>query len=129
MPLTRRDFLASGAGALSALSGAQDGFRYRGYLGWITDLATMPDTNAAWPSMRINRQLLKDYSATFEVMKELGFQDLCVWGLYVSRAWPVDITSCGTAAAGKARRAAHCRCPQAWHQSCFGSWHLLMGLR
>ena len=93
MPLTRRDFLASGAGALSALSGAQDGFRYRGYLGWITDLATMPDTNAAWPSMRINRQLLKDYSATFEVMKELGFQDLCVWGLYVSRAWPVDITS------------------------------------
>ena len=24
-------------------------------------------------------------------MKELDFEDLCVWGLYVSRAWPVDI--------------------------------------
>jgi hypothetical protein len=93
MTLNRRDFLASGVGAMSALSGAQDSFRYRGYLGWITDLATLPDTNAAWPSMRIDRQLLKDYSQTFGVMKEIGLQDLCIWGLYVSRAWPVDIAS------------------------------------
>ena len=71
MTLNRRDFLASGVGAISALSGAQDSFRYRGYLGWITDLATLPDTNAAWPSMRIDRQLLKDYSQTFGVMKEI----------------------------------------------------------
>jgi hypothetical protein len=93
MSFRRREFLAAGAGAISALSAAPAPFSYRGYLGWITDLATMPDTHAAWPSMRIDRALLEDYSKSFAVMKEIGFEDLCVWGLYVSRAWPVDITS------------------------------------
>lgn len=66
-------------------------FRHRGYLGWITDLASEPDTHAAWPSMRLDNRLLEDYRATFKVLKQLGFNELSVWGLYVSRAWPVDI--------------------------------------
>ena len=28
-------------------------FNHRGYLGWITDLASEPDRSAAWPSMRL----------------------------------------------------------------------------
>lgn len=90
--MNRRDFLA--ASAATALPAASpEGFRYRGYLGWITDLATEPDPRAAWPSMRLDGGLMKDYRQTYRLMKEWGLQDLCVWGLYVSRAWPVDIKS------------------------------------
>ena len=68
-------------------------FNHRGYLGWITDLASNPDPSAAWPSMRLDAQLLKDYQESFVAMRRLGFNEISVWGLYVSRAWPVDITS------------------------------------
>jgi hypothetical protein len=40
--------------------------------------------------MRLDDALLNDYRAIFQVMKKLGFADLCVWGLYVGRAWPDD---------------------------------------
>ncbi len=68
-------------------------FNHRGYLGWITDLASNPDPSAAWPSMRLDAQLLKDYQESFVAMRRLGFNEISVWGLYVSRAWPVDIAS------------------------------------
>jgi hypothetical protein len=95
--MNRRNFLTTTAAACLPLSAAPDkAFRYRGYLGWITDLATFADTYAEWPSMRMDKPLLKDYRETFRLMKKLGFKDLCVWGLYVSRAWPVDINSAVT---------------------------------
>ncbi len=68
-------------------------FLHRGYLGWITDLASDADTNTAWPSMRLDDRLLEDYRRTFLLMKRLGFNEAVIWGFYVSRNWPVDITS------------------------------------
>jgi hypothetical protein len=95
--MNRRTFLTTTAAACTPLPAApQKAFRYRSYLGWITDLATFADTHAEWPSMRLDDALLNDYRATFQVMKKLGFEDLCVWGLYVSRAWPVDISKAVT---------------------------------
>jgi hypothetical protein len=88
--MLRREFLAAGAGTLVA-SAAGRSFEYRGYLGWITDLATQPDPVAEWPSMRLDESLLRDYRETSDLMQQLGMQNLCVWGLYVSRAWPVDL--------------------------------------
>jgi hypothetical protein len=75
-------------------------FDHRGYLGWITDLATEPDANAVWPSMRLNERLLNDYRETFGLMRQIGFNEISVWGLYVSRAWPVDIRSAVSSARG-----------------------------
>jgi len=95
--MNRRTFLAA-AGALSA---APEPFRYRGYLGWITDLASGPEPGAAWPSMRLDERLLADYRESFAVMKATGFTELSVWGLYVSRAWPVDIRSAVTPERGR----------------------------
>jgi hypothetical protein len=66
-------------------------FRHRGYLGWITDLATQPDPQADWPSMRLDEPLLEDYRRTFDLLPRLGFNEVVIWGLYVSRAWPVDL--------------------------------------
>jgi hypothetical protein len=71
-------------------------FRYRGYLGWITDLATKPNAHAMWPSMNLDAELLEDYRRTFALMKRLGFDAAVIWGFYVSRAWPVDITNAVT---------------------------------
>lgn len=96
--LTRRAVLA-GAAALP-LWGAEP-FRYRGYLGWITDLATAPEPDAEWPSMRLDASLLRDYRQTFRLMKEWGLRELCVWGLYVSRAWPVEVERAASAERGK----------------------------
>ncbi len=76
-------------------------FKHRGYLGWLTDLASEPDVNAAWPSMRLNGRLLQDYLQTFHLMHDIGFNEIVVWGLYVSRAWPVDIQSAVTAERGR----------------------------
>jgi hypothetical protein len=64
---SRREFL--GASALTvvgaplfsrAQTGLLSGFTHRTLNGWITDLATEPDPNAAWPSMRLDEPLLKD---------------------------------------------------------------------
>jgi hypothetical protein len=79
---------------------AAGSFNHRGYLGWITDLATQADPDAAWPSMRLDEQLLQDYRQTFDVMTHLGMNEIVVWGFYVSRAWPVDIESAVAPARG-----------------------------
>jgi hypothetical protein len=43
--------------------------------------------------MRLDDALLRDYSETFDLMRQLDLENLCVWGLYVSRAWPADLAS------------------------------------
>ena len=103
--ITRRSMIARSTAALGSLALAGENllgvaddkpavkFNHRGYLGWITDLASDPDRTAAWPSMRLDAQLLKDYQESFATMQRLGFNEISVWGLYVSRAWPVDIAS------------------------------------
>lgn len=66
-------------------------FTHRTYLGWITDLATHPDPNALWPSMRRDADLLADYDRALDTIQELEFDALCVWGLAASRDWPLDL--------------------------------------
>ncbi len=75
-------------------------FSHRAYLGWITDLATQPDTNADWPSLRLDAPLMKDYRRAFALLKQLQFQAVSVWGLYVARAWPVEIEKAVSPARG-----------------------------
>ena len=70
---------------------AQAQFTHRGYLGWITDLATQAHTHEAWPVIAINDSLLNDYDETFRVMHETGLNELSLWGMFVSHAWPVNV--------------------------------------
>lgn len=89
--------------ALSAVSSqaATPPFRHRGYLGWITDLDPRPDTNAVWPSMRLDEKLVDEYRETFRLMRLLGYNNAVIWGLYVSRYWPKDLASAVTPERGK----------------------------
>jgi hypothetical protein len=65
-------------------------FTYRGYLGWITDIATAPRPHAAWPATDIDEGLLTDYEASFAMQRETGLDLSSIWGLAVGRAWPVN---------------------------------------
>jgi hypothetical protein len=91
-PLARVDI----SHAREAAEAAPSSFNHRGYLGWITDVATQPDPDAPWPSMRLDERLLEDYRQTFDVMSRLRMNEIVVWGFYVSRSWPVDIKSAVT---------------------------------
>ena len=92
--IDRRAFLAAacaGMPAVQARAAEPARYKHRGYLGWITDLATRADANAAWPSLRIDDALLEDYRRTFALMARLGFNEVTIWGFYVSRNWPLDV--------------------------------------
>ncbi len=69
-------------------------YTYRGYLGWITDIATRPHPHGAWPVTEIDDQLLADYDASFAMQQAVGLDISSIWGLAVGRAWPLDIESC-----------------------------------
>ena len=98
MHVTRRD-LVKKAAALAVAAGPirtqatayAPGYRHRGYLGWITDLDSRPHPHAEWPSMLLDPTLVDEYKHTFRLMRQLGYNNAVIWGLYVSRYWPVDI--------------------------------------
>ena len=94
-PISRRQVLkaASLAFPFESAASAAVVFRHRAYLGWITDLDSRPDVHAAWPSMRLDPALLEEYRRTFAAMSRLGYNAIVIWGFYVSRSWPLDITS------------------------------------
>jgi hypothetical protein len=66
-------------------------FEHRIYYGWITDLASEGRPSDAWPSTRIDAKLLSDYDENLRFMHEIGLNELGVWGLFVSREWPLDV--------------------------------------
>ena len=87
-------------GAQTPTPSSRPRFNHRGYLGWITDFATKPDLGT-WPSMWLDEDLLADYRQKFRLMKKVGYNEISVWGLYVSRAWPTDIPKSVTPERGK----------------------------
>src|SRR5678815_2283746 len=66
-------------------------FQHRVYYGWITDLASEGRPNDAWPSTRIDDKLLNDYDANLEFMHEIELNEIVIWGLFVSREWPLKL--------------------------------------
>jgi len=43
--------------------------------------------------MRLDAPLLEDYRRTFARMQRLGYNAIVIWGFYVARDWPLDISS------------------------------------
>ena len=66
-------------------------FQHRLYYGWITDLASEGRPNDAWPSTRIDNELLNDYDDNLKFMHEIGLNEIVIWGLFISREWPLDL--------------------------------------
>lgn len=66
-------------------------FDHRSYLGWITDLASRPHPDTAWPAIDLEDWLVADYEETFATMRRVGMNEIVIWGLFVGSAWPVAI--------------------------------------
>ena len=63
---------------------------HRAYYGWITDLAARAQYGP-WPAMHLDESLLADYEESFALQQRLGLDVSVIWGLLVSREWPVDV--------------------------------------
>jgi hypothetical protein len=66
-------------------------FQHRLYYGWIRDLASEGRPNDAWPSIVIDDKLLNDYDVNLKFMHEIGLNEIVIWGLFISREWPLDL--------------------------------------
>ena len=86
-----RIFFGSVLCTLFLLSNSSAQFQHRAYYGWITDLASEGRPNDAWPSTRIDDKLLNDYDVNLKFMHEMGLNEIVIWGLFVSREWPLDL--------------------------------------
>jgi hypothetical protein len=90
--MQRRDFLKTSAAFVVGPQSAST-YRHRGYLGWITDLATQPDPFTAWPSLHVDDALLDDYKRSCALLRRLEFNEISLWGIYVAREWPSNVES------------------------------------
>jgi hypothetical protein len=63
---------------------------YRAQVAWITDVGSRP-SYGVWPGMRLDERMLADYEAAFARQASLGLDHIIIWGIFVSRDWPVDL--------------------------------------
>lgn len=67
-------------------------FAYRVADGWLRDLAAAPAPDRPWPCIEWDDALVADQLRFLDVQVELGLDHNVVWGLFVDRAWPVDLS-------------------------------------
>ena len=51
--------------------------------------------------MRLDETLVDEYRQTFRLMHRLGYNNAVIWGLYVSRDWPAEISKAVTPERGR----------------------------
>lgn len=76
-------------GALAGVESAR-GFEFKAYYGWISEMATRPLMDD-WPVIQLDPPMLRDFEITFDLCKRLGYDHVVIWGLGVSRDWPVPV--------------------------------------
>jgi len=65
-------------------------FTYRTILGcWINDISSVP-RRGHWPARELDESLEQDFVAYLDLMKELDFTSIILFGLFVTRNWEVD---------------------------------------
>lgn len=65
-------------------------FLYAVSCGWLRDLASEATPSDPWPCIRWDEKLLGDQIRFLDVQSELGILYNAVWGLFVSRSWPLS---------------------------------------
>ena len=104
-PLDRREFLAAvSAATLSLACGSpaapprvpsdDKSFKHRVQFGcWINDMRNdvLPRTN--WPAMLLDDKTERDIIDTLTLGGQSGYNQVDVWGLFASSAYPIDIRS------------------------------------
>ena len=68
-------------------------FTHRTLTGWISEYAGRP-LPGAWPQIPLDDDTLSDFEAYFDLCRDSGYNEVVIWGFFVDRRWPVDISSC-----------------------------------
>src|SRR5450759_1333122 len=66
-------------------------FAFRVTGGWLRDLASEPTPGKVWPCIDWDEPLERDQRHFLDVQREVGVDIHAVWGLFVNRAWPVEL--------------------------------------
>lgn len=65
-------------------------FDYRSLVGWISEFSSRP-LHEPWPVIKLDDRIMADFSEFFNLCKHVGFNYMVIWGLFVSRHWPVPL--------------------------------------
>jgi hypothetical protein len=76
---------------------------YRTQVAWITDVGSRP-SYGVWPAMRLDDRMLADYESAFALQSRLGLDHIIIWGIFVSRDWPIDLARAVSPARMRAAR-------------------------
>ncbi|MFC1717820.1 hypothetical protein ACFL6S_29440 [Candidatus Poribacteria bacterium] len=66
------------------------GFQHRSLVGWISEFSSRP-MHEPWPVITLDDQMMSDFVEIFDLCKQVGFNNMVIWGLFVERRWPVPI--------------------------------------
>lgn len=65
-------------------------FDYRSLVGWISEFSSRP-LHEPWPVIKLDDQIMADFNDFFDLCRNVGFNYMVIWGLFVSRHWPVPL--------------------------------------
>jgi hypothetical protein len=66
------------------------GFKHRTLVGWISEFSSRP-LSEPWPVIRLDEEMMNDFAEIFDLCQQVGFDKIVIWGLFVSRRWPVPL--------------------------------------
>lgn len=66
------------------------GFEHRSLVGWISEFSSRP-MHEPWPVITLGSEMMSDFHDIFDLCKQVGFDSMVIWGLFVSRRWPVPL--------------------------------------
>ena len=66
------------------------GFQHRSLVGWISEFSSRP-MHEPWPVITLDDQMMSDFVEIFDLCKQVGFDEMVIWGLFVERRWPVPV--------------------------------------
>jgi len=66
------------------------GFEHSALVGWISEFSSRP-LHEPWPVIRLDNEMMSDFYEIFDLCQQVGFDKMVIWGLFVSRRWPVPL--------------------------------------
>jgi hypothetical protein len=69
----------------------EEGFKHKGYLGWMIDMSRNARTGLEWPSIIMDQALIDDYEETLDFLQRSRMNEITLWGLFTNSNWGPEI--------------------------------------
>jgi len=77
--------------SLSYSQGKEEGFKHKGYLGWLVDISRTARIGVSWPSVILDDALIEDYKETIDFLHSGGMNEITAWGFFTNSVWEPQI--------------------------------------